>query len=221
MSSKTDRLLKKATSFERLALYGDRKSFLQALAQQPLSSTESSPWSMYDEAGDPRGNQQNWVPQVENGQRTYNYVGPNVPASSVQHTPSLWEKYVTPHKSNELPNVVRPPVDHSDQASQIADRDPTIMMQKRLNAPAVPEQDAPARPAPGYDKETISLLQSFLNNAMRDELTKGQYGLSPLVPDGKVGPDTTKFLQLWAGKNKIPATNIQSLLNTAINASKR
>jgi len=34
MSSKTDTLLKKATSFERLALYSDRKSFLQALSQQ-------------------------------------------------------------------------------------------------------------------------------------------------------------------------------------------
>lgn len=40
--SKADTLLKKATFFERLALYGDRKSYLQSIAQQqePIMETE-------------------------------------------------------------------------------------------------------------------------------------------------------------------------------------
>jgi hypothetical protein len=39
--SKVDTLLKKATSYEKLALYSDRRSFLQAIAQAPLGQGAS------------------------------------------------------------------------------------------------------------------------------------------------------------------------------------
>ncbi len=46
--SKADTLLKRATAFERLALYGDRRSFLTAIAQQnsfdKIQVTESGPY---------------------------------------------------------------------------------------------------------------------------------------------------------------------------------
>lgn len=41
--SKADTLLKKATYFERLALYSDRRSFLQTIAQSGASDTWGSP----------------------------------------------------------------------------------------------------------------------------------------------------------------------------------
>lgn len=42
--SKADLLLKKAASFEKLALYSDRKAFLQAVAQQSFSPEEVDQW---------------------------------------------------------------------------------------------------------------------------------------------------------------------------------
>ena len=44
--SKSDNLLKQATSFQKLALFVDRKSFLQAIAQQPdkWTNTEVNQW---------------------------------------------------------------------------------------------------------------------------------------------------------------------------------
>lgn len=51
--SKADTLLKKATSFERLAIYSDRKSFLQALSQSPEAG-DVKPLLDYDEFGNPK-----------------------------------------------------------------------------------------------------------------------------------------------------------------------
>jgi hypothetical protein len=202
MSSKVDSLLKKATTFERLALYGDRTFFLQALAQQSPTS-DPDPWRIYDEPNDPRGQENNWAPQILNGQKIYTYMGPNVPAGSVQHTPSLWDKYLRPHQFPETPNVVVPPTDHSDNAPQV-DRDPNIMMQKQLNAPAVPEQDKPTGPAVGKQVKfdpRVKVVQDFLNQ----QLTQGTQAVAPpITPDGKWGNETAGMLRLWGKHNKLP-----------------
>lgn len=41
--SKADTLLKKATFFEKLALYSDRKVFLQAISEPPVANKETNP----------------------------------------------------------------------------------------------------------------------------------------------------------------------------------
>lgn len=53
LMSKADTLLKKATSFERLAVYSDRKSFLQALSQGFDSGTVKQ-YENLDEFGNPK-----------------------------------------------------------------------------------------------------------------------------------------------------------------------
>lgn|ERR1035437_3192213 len=50
--SKADELLKKATSYEMLALYSDRKSFLKSLAQMDTPEAAKQ-WGNLDEFGNP------------------------------------------------------------------------------------------------------------------------------------------------------------------------
>lgn len=214
MSSKVDSLLKKATTFERLALYGDRKSFLKALAQNV--STDAAPWSTHDEPGDPRGQQSNWVPQIENGQKKYVYIGPAIPPGGVAHTPSLWDRYFRPHQYPDQPDIIMPgsaPV--GDQATPV-DHDPNLMFQKQLNAPAVPEREAPAPAVTRYspDPATTETLQIFLNSAFKPEISAGQVG--PIAQDGKFGPETSGRLQQWARKNNVSATDVRDLINIAL-----
>jgi peptidoglycan hydrolase-like protein with peptidoglycan-binding domain len=67
MSSKTDTLLKKSTTFEKLALYSDRKKFLQALAQNNSSGFNPDTVHTYydlDEFGNPK---HEGIPQPEEG----------------------------------------------------------------------------------------------------------------------------------------------------------
>lgn len=52
--TKADTLLKKATSFEKLAIYSDRKTFLRSLSQQAsFSPEEVQQWGNLDEFGNP------------------------------------------------------------------------------------------------------------------------------------------------------------------------
>ena len=60
--SKADTLLKKATSFEKLAVYSDRKSFIRAIAQSGFSQEEVNQYNGLDELGNPK---QNGIPPVD------------------------------------------------------------------------------------------------------------------------------------------------------------
>jgi hypothetical protein len=218
MSSKADTLLKKANSFEKLALYSDRRSFLQALAQTNNTeppSTDPAPWRTYDQANDPRGNQNNWVPQVQNGQRTYYYTGPALPAGGVPNQPSFYDKNIRPHQFPTDPNVVLPPADDS---SHPVDRDQSILLNKYLPGKAVPEQAAPAGHPANYNKNTVLALQNFLNKALRPDFFNGQ--LRPVKVDGLLGPETTGALNYWASKNNMPSNNIQALVDTALKSAR-
>lgn len=146
MSSKVDLLLKKATTFERLALYGDRKSFLQAIAQ-PLPDVV--------------------VPNDPNappGQGGVHRVNPNPPPPAP-----------TPLPPAPLPRMVEPapggggqwfdPNVRLNQPPAI-DRDPNILLQKQLNAPAVREQAAPAaKPSVPYATQLVNTLNAFSGRA--------------------------------------------------------
>lgn len=169
MSVKIDSLLKKATTFERLALYGDRKVFLQSLAQEAVD--EAAPWSIYDEPSDPRGDQKNWVPQVVDGRKKYVYMGPN---ARPEHTPGIWEKYFEPREPSGLPNVIAPPASSDEGA-------PTepMLFQHPMSGRAVPEQEkaAPKASVP-YASQLVNTLNTFsgraagMNDAQKAALLK-------------------------------------------------
>jgi hypothetical protein len=79
MMSKVDELLKKVELFEKLAVYGDRKSFLQALAQSPLD--ESFNQKAFEDAAD----------KALEYEPTPAYVPrlPNVPTENVVNLPEV------------------------------------------------------------------------------------------------------------------------------------
>lgn len=86
-----------------------------------------------------------------------------------------------------------------------------------INAPA-PAVKAPAQApgaAPSYDAAAINSLQDFLNRALADDIIAGK--LSPLVVDGKLGPDTTNSLKYWGKQNQIQARTVPELLQIALN----
>lgn len=170
MSIKVDSLLKKATTFERLALYGDRKVFLQTLAQE--ATDEAAPWAMYDEPGDPRGDQKNWVPQVSGGRRQYVYMGPS---GRPEHTPGVWEKYLEPREPSGLPHVIAPPT--SDEAAPPVDRDQPMAFPHPMSGRAVPEQGK-AAPSVPYASQLVNTLNTLsgraagMNEAQKAALVK-------------------------------------------------
>jgi peptidoglycan hydrolase-like protein with peptidoglycan-binding domain len=61
--SRADKLLAKTSSFERLAVYSDRKAFLQSLSQESFTPEEVQQWGNLDEFGNPI---QTGVPPVPN-----------------------------------------------------------------------------------------------------------------------------------------------------------
>jgi hypothetical protein len=196
MSSKVDSLLKRAATFERLALYGDRKSFLQALAQGLPNLVVPND------------------PNAPPGQGGVHRVDPNPPAPAPQPNPPKLPRVVVPAPGgggqwvdpNELgPTEAPPPVD----------RDPTILMQKQLNAPAVREQEK-AAPATGANVKfdpRVKAVQDFLNQ----QLTQGGPGQAvapPIASDGRWGTETANMLRLWGKQNKLPL-NLNQLFDMA------
>jgi peptidoglycan hydrolase-like protein with peptidoglycan-binding domain len=207
MSLKVDTLLKKTTTFERLALYGDRKSFLQALAQETVTD-DPSPWRIYDEPGDPRGQQSNWVPQITPSGRKYVYTGPAIPAGGVPHTPGLWEKYFEPKQNTKL-DLVGPGgqrVPHNiglqpDTVPDSVDRDPSILMQRQMDSGAVPEKAAPQKNWGNVNyQDTIKQMQNVLLQHF------GPTSLGPTGADGRFGTETSKTLKKWQAKYNLPQT---------------
>ena len=176
---KIDALLKKVELFERLAVYGDRKSFLQALAQNlPDIVVPNDPSA----------------PPGQGGVHRVNVNNPAAPAAPTSR-PAPLPRVVVPNAGPPGsgghwvdPNEV------SDEAPPV-DRDPNLMLQKQLNPSAIREQDkpAPVAKAPVFNPK-VKQLQSFLNNLTRS----GKMALLPLREDGLWGRDTASALQEWA-----------------------
>jgi hypothetical protein len=157
--SKIDTLLKKAITFEKLVLYGDRKSYLQAIAQE--------------------------LDQVVAPGQKITFDPSKIPAPSSQ----LEDKYQ---------NIPAPP-------TSIEVPEETI------------KADVPAK-KPAMDPSAVYALQIFLNKAFQNDIIAGKKG--PIGEDYKWGPETAGRLQEWGRVNKIPATNMQSLINTALKSAK-
>ena len=185
MSSKADRLLTKATTFERLALYGDRKSFLQALAQQLPNLVVPND------------------PNAPPGQGGVHTVNPNPPPP------------VPKPKAPSMPRLVVPSEGGGGEwydmdKSQPVDRDQFLPLNKSLPGHAAPEQarpQAPAQSGVNVNPTDLYAIQNYVNKQM---LSKWP----PVVPDGKWGPQTAALLQQWAKTNGVSG-NMQNVIDAA------
>lgn len=191
---KIDALLKRVELFERLAVYGDRKSFLQALSQGLPNLVVPND------------------PNAPPGQGGVHRVDPNSPAPSPQpNPPAPLPRIVAPNAGPPGsgghwvdPNAV------SDEAPQV-DRDMFIPLTHRLDAPATPEKAAPAAvaKAPVFNPK-VKQVQTFLNSQIR----AGVDGIVPVKEDGFWGNDTATSLKEWAA-----ATGFKGNLNNAFTAA--
>ena len=201
MSSKVDSLLKKAAAFERLAVYGDRKAFLQALAQNLPRVLVPGP-----------GGGSQWV-------------DPNVPppARPAPPAPPAARPVAPPAPLNppRLPRVVVPaeggggqwadpntaPVVNQTAVPPSSDESP-IPFQHLMNAPATKEQQFPSSGG-------IGALQDFLNNTVfRQEIAAGQ--MAKLDKDNTLGPKTLKRLNQWAEKTGVGPDIVKEVIDSAI-----
>lgn len=191
---KIDALLKRVELFERLAVYGDRKSFLQALSQSlPPLVVPNDPSHKPGEPG--------YVP------------GGHVleqPAPPSYHPASL-PRVIVP---NEGPvGSGGHLIDPNQEVASRVDRDPNLMMSKTINAPAAPEQAAPAHQVAFNPR--VKEVQSFLNQ----QLTQGGMGeasMPPITEDGVWGPETARALKLWGDtKGKLSGVPLQSVFVAA------
>lgn len=213
--SKADTLLKRAAAFEKLALYSDRKSFLQALAQNPPARIQQIP---------PGGGFKYWIDPVSgdafDSETGGNPVDPKTgrPFRAGPVQPDIPQVSMGPDGAYSDPYNPNTGVRRSQEEGGMAptpagaspDRDPTLLMSKQLNAPAVPEKAAPAKPARSYDEDTVKLLQTFLASSL---------GLDMSFIDGKFGQKTLDALKQWARANKVPASSVDELVNVALKQS--
>jgi hypothetical protein len=243
MSSKAETLLKKATSYEKLALYGDRKTYLEALAQSSFPDVDSIVQSINNA-------RKNAVTSITNFWRqdpaafpmsartdysALRYPAVDLSSASGEQLTTGMDQLVT-----ALNGVYRALTNSNNQKSQdfaeqtvypAADYLRSQVEKYKSVAGSLPKPSAtpeaapagqpgaPAAKAPAqYDSGTINLLQSFLNNALRDQIIAGKR--SPLVVDGVLGNDTTGALREWARSQNIPFTNVQSLINTALKSAR-
>ena len=139
MSSKIDLLLKKATTFERLALYGDRQNFLQALSQN--------------------------LPRVivpNDGSSGGHLVDPNPQPSFKPLPPAPLPKVLVPSQDG---GQWLDPEEALNEPTTV-DHDPNIMSQKQLNAPYLPEHAVPpGKPSIPYAIQLIRTLNAFSEKA--------------------------------------------------------
>lgn len=243
MSSKVDTILQKATTFEKLALYGDRKAYLRALAQASLPDVHAlitaidaarmsavksiNDFWRQDAASFPMPARLAYsalaFPQTDIRTAT----GEQLTSAMDQLTVALTTVYRTlvagDQRSKDFAQqTVYPALDGLQQKitqykAAAASFPPVQPEEEGSGTVTIPEVKIPGQ-APGYDPATVKLLQSFLNNALKDQIIAGQRG--PLLVDGKLGPDTTGALQAWAKANNILAKDVKSLINTALQAAK-
>lgn len=243
MSSKVDTLLKRATTFEKLALYGDRKAYLSAIAQvgvpdvnallAAINATRSAAVKSINNFW--RQDPGNFPMEARTSYSALAYPQTDITSATGEELNSGFDQLITALNSvyrglsgtdnarNQqfATQTVFPTLERlQQQVQQYKDAlgsipSPGPEQQEEVGAPA-----SAAKPAakPVYDYATVVTLQKFLNNMLQDEIIAGKR--SPLVVDGDLGPDTTAALKMWAAKVGLPANNVQQLINTALKSGK-
>src|SRR5271170_2338686 len=196
MSSKIDTLLQKATTFEKLALYGDRKAYLRALAQASLPDVRAlitaidaarmsavksiNDFWRQDAASFPMPARLAYgalaFPQTDLKTASGEQLTSAMDQLSVALTTVYRALTAGDQRSKDFAQqTVYPALDSLQQkitqykaaASSFPPVQPEEEGTGTLN---VPEVTIPGQ-VPGYDPATIKLLQTFLNNALRGQIT--------------------------------------------------
>ena len=248
MSSKVDTLLQKATAFEKLALYGDRKAYFRALAQSAAQESHTASAALDNAAKQLNSALQQFISgpaevQTDLPGRTKGL--PPAMRASANVVRQVSEAGVTAQTAQQLYNAAKQLANlrnvgnmnmdsknawlntvtsaasavmdaYSKQWLPMAGQQAAPPAEEGSGVLQLPEVVVPGR-APAYDSNTVTTLQTFLNNALRDQIIAGQRG--PLVVDGKLGNDTMGALKEWARANGIPATDVRSLVNAALQST--
>jgi len=192
-----DALLKKVELFERLAVYGDRKSFLQALAQDASAEELNNLLKDFTAIHPENTKIQNALMDAANGKLSpeelrwaIQSARDAVPGTRMD----LWNKF-----NNYLNTVTT-----ETREEELAPSRPLYMTPEHISA-------YPVDP-------NVKKVQQFLNK----QLTQGgdfQASMPPIAEDGKRGPETNRALKLWQEKNNLPDLN--SAYSNALAASNK
>lgn len=239
---KYDSLLTKVELFHRLAMYGDRKAFLQALAQDQAGVSNQLSVAAQQFLNDIQGRwdqvkfKTNITMPFMRLQSLLNRAKDTGDSRSLQQVPGLMDQLLSAVQSE---NVMPEAMDALHQlresagiaANQMGNAAPAgggaaapagETAEDRYKSLVQKYQDTSAPAAkpqgPAYDKPTITLLQTFLNQMSQGGA--GQATMAPITVDGKFGPETMKALQHWGTVNKIPSKDVSQLLQMAISKSK-
>lgn len=205
-----DDLIRKVELFERLALYGSRKSFLQSLSQAAATPLPADVKQ-----------------QIETVLKDFGALG--IEGSPFYSTVFNAVNNADPYAAVDVPTLISAlqqattfyPRDHVGQLSNL--RDLINKLQGLVKAPeqvAGPTTPTTSTARPGaspaaYDPETVKLLQTFLASALGSLDVLGPAGI-----DGKMGNYTIKALQQWAAQNGVKGRDVKDLMNIALKQSK-
>lgn len=250
MSFKVDALLKQVELFEKIALYGDRKVFLRALAQTPPEQSHD----VYAALGNVANQLNSAVQQFISGPAEVQTDLPGRikglppamrgPAGVVRQiseagvtAQSALPLYNAAKQLGNLRNLDNASIDVKNAwlnsitaaASNVMDvyHKQWLPMAGQQAAPPAEEEGSGTLQLPetqivgqkpSYDPAAVIQLQNFLNNMLKEQIAAGE--IKALDPDGKLGPLTTSNLQYWAKANGIAATDVKSLIDTALQQAK-
>jgi hypothetical protein len=238
MSVKIDTILEKASVYEKLAVYGDRQTFLRALAQASLPNVQTL-IAAIDAA---RKNAiasltQFWTQNPNNfpmaARTAYSALrypqtdiktaaGEQLTSAMDQLSVALTTIYSTlmagDQKSKDFAQqTVYPLLDNLQQKitqyKAAAESFPSVQPEGEGSGTLnVPEVTIPGQaPTKGVqvDPATLKAIQEFINNEM---VVQRQIAV-PIIPDGKWGPETATLLWQWGDVNNLPTNNLQSLID--------
>lgn len=231
---KYDSLLTKVEVFHRLSMYGDRKSFLQALAQGQNNSTTQLITSAQQFLNDiqgrweqikfktsitiPFGRLQAVINRAQDTGQTENFS--QVPALMDQLLNAIQNENVMPESLDSLKqlresaghayNQMGSPAAGSGDVATAPSGENSEQRIERLKR-KYHEMSNPGRSATNYgDPATVELLQTFLASSLGIDAL-GHGGI-----DGKMGPDTIKALQQWAKNTGVSSNDVKDLMQIAL-----
>lgn len=182
-------ILKKAELFEKLAIYGDRRSFLKAIGAQLVALPQN----------------------VKDGLDVLIKDLSATKPSSVTLQNKLMDMLgAGPVNVDELFNLVQSaaneiPGDHTTQVQNALNLSRTI---QQLNAPATTNSEEQTFP-PDTIKSKPSHSYSAIPKETQDQLNKllvPAGNIMPLALDGQLGPQTAKAIEIFKSKYNVPAT---------------
>lgn len=234
MSSKADTLFRKATSYERLALYGDRKAYLAALAQSSFPDVKSiisaingirtqtataitnfwrqDPNTFPIAAREALSGLR--YPQVDITSAT----GDQLTTGMDQLITALTDVYralsvANDQKSTEFAQQTVYPALQRLQAEvqnykSAAESIPSAGPDAGPTAPGAPSARKPGGGGISVSPAELKAIQNFVNKEMLNKFP-------PVTPDGKWGPETARLVKEWGDANGFTGQPLQTVVDEA------